>query len=231
ECLTIGGNLDESMRQYLGDVYQIDLNVGRILEALDELGLRENTIVVFSSDHGPAPVVLGKKGAREFSNNMLGYAGPFRGGKHEQYEGGTRVPFIIRWPGNVEAGRVDTTTVGSFIDWLPTLSAIAGIDNLPSNLDGEDISDAWRGADHQRTKPLFWKTSSTSSAPAIRVGKWKLHLHRKRDKGVELYDLDVDPSESKNVAAENPKVMARLRKQLRDWVAELPTQYEKTKDK
>ncbi|MEM8671680.1 MAG: sulfatase-like hydrolase/transferase [Planctomycetota bacterium] len=231
ECLAIGGNLDESMRQYLGDVYQIDLNVRRILDLLDELGLRENTIVVFSSDHGPAPVTLGKKGAREFSNNMLGYAGQFRGGKHDQYEGGTRVPFIIRWPGNVKAGRVDTTSVGSFIDWLPTLGAIAGIDNLPSNLDGEDISDAWLGADHQRTKPLFWKTSSTGSAPAIRVGIWKLHLNRKRDKGVELYDLDADPSESKNVAAENPKVVARLTKQLRDWVTELPTQYEKTKDR
>lgn len=231
ECLKIGGDLDESMRQYLGDVYQIDLNVGRVLKALDELGLRENTIVVFSSDHGPAPVILGKKGAREFSQNMLGYAGQFRGGKHEQYEGGTRVPFIIRWPDKVKAGRVDTTNVCSFIDWLPTLCAIAGIDELPSELDGEDITDAWLGADRQRTKPLFWKVSSTGSAPAIRDGKWKLHLNRKRDKQVELYDLSTVPGESKNVAAENPKVVARLKKQLRAWVAELPTQYQKTKDR
>lgn len=231
ECLKIGGDLDESMRQYLGDVYQIDLNVGRVLKALDELGLRENTIVVFSSDHGPAPVILGKKGARKFSNNMLGYAGQFRGGKHEQYEGGTRIPFIIRWPDKVKAGRVDTTNVCSFIDWLPTLCAIACIDELPSDLDGEDITDAWLGADRQRTKPLFWKVSSTGSAPAIRDGKWKLHLNRKRDKEVELYDLSTDPGESRNVAAENPKVVTRLRKQLRAWVAELPRQYEKTKDR
>jgi len=231
ECLKIGGDLDESMRQYLGDVYQIDLNVGRILKALDELGLKDNTIVVFSSDHGPAPVILGKKGAREFSQNMLGYAGQFRGGKHEQYEGGTRVPFIIRWPDKVKAGRVDTANICSFIDWLPTLCAIAGIDELPSDLDGEDITDAWLGADRQRTKPLFWKVSSTGSAPAIRDGKWKLHLNRKRDKEVELYDLSIDPGESKNVAAENPEVVARLRKQLRAWVAELPTHYEKTKDR
>jgi arylsulfatase A-like enzyme len=81
-CLKIGGDLDESMRQYLGDVYQIDLNVGRVLKTLDELGLRENTIVVFSSDHGPAPVVLGKQGTTKYSNNMLGYSGEFRGGKH-----------------------------------------------------------------------------------------------------------------------------------------------------
>ncbi len=134
ECLRIGGDLDESMRQYLGDVYQIDLNVGRVLKALDDLGLRENTIVVFSSDHGPAPVILGKKGAREFSNNMLGYAGKFRGGKHEQYEGGTRVPFIIRWPDKVEAGRVDTTNVCSFVDWLPTFARLPGLRNCRRNL-------------------------------------------------------------------------------------------------
>lgn len=231
ECLKIGGDLDESMRQYLGDVYQIDMNVGRILKVLDELGLKDNTIVVFSSDHGPAPVILLKKGARKYSNNMLGYAGEFRGGKHQQYEGGTRVPFIIRWPGKVKAGRVDTTNVCSFIDWLPTICTIAGIEKLSSDLDGEDISAAWLGVERQRTKPLMWKPSSTNSAPAIRDGNWKLHLNRKRDQGVELYDLGTDPSESKNVAAEHPKVVTRLRKQLRAWVAELPTQYEKKKNR
>lgn len=215
------------MRQYLGDVYQIDLNVGRVLKVLDELGLKENTIVVFSSDHGPAPVILGKKGAREFSNNMLGYAGQFRGGKHEQYEGGTRVPFIVRWPDKVKAGRVDTTSVCSFIDWLPTLSAIAGINQLPSKLDGEDISDAWLGADRQRTKPLFWKPSSAGSAPAIRLGKWKLHLPRKQRGGPELYDLSIDPSESNNIAESHPEVADRLRKLMRAWVVELPASYEK----
>ncbi|MEM7602042.1 MAG: sulfatase-like hydrolase/transferase, partial [Verrucomicrobiota bacterium] len=92
----IDADLDASMRQYLADVYSLDINVGRILKTIDELGIRENTIVVFSSDHGPAPVVLGKKGVREFSKNMLGYAGEYRGGKHNQLEGGTRVPFIVR---------------------------------------------------------------------------------------------------------------------------------------
>lgn len=231
ECLKIGGDLDESMRQYLGDVYQIDLNVGRILNVIDELGLRNNTIVVFSSDHGPAPVILGKKGAREFSNNMLGYAGQFRGGKHDQYEGGTRVPFIVRWPEKVKAGRVDSTNVCSFIDWLPTLCSVAGIEERPKALDGEDISDIWLGADRERTKPLFWKPSSTGSTPAMRDGKWKLHLPRKQRGIPELYDLSVDPSESTNVADLHPQVLARLTKQLRSWVAELPTQYEKTKDR
>ena len=231
ECLKIGGDLDESMRQYLGDVYQIDLNVGRVLKALDELGLRDDTIVVFSSDHGPAPVILGKKGAREFSNNMLGYAGEFRGGKHEQYEGGTRVPFIIRWPGRVKAGRVDSANIGSFVDWLPTMCSITEIDDLPEQLDGEDISDIWLGADRQRTKPLFWKSSSTGSTPAMRVGKWKLPLPRKQRGEPELYDLSVDPSESNNIAAAHPEVVGRLRKLLQAWVAELPANYAKAKQR
>lgn len=227
ECLQIGGDLNESMRQYLGDVYQIDLNVGRMLKAIDELGLRDNTIVVFSSDHGPAPVILAKKGARKYSNNMLGYAGPFRGGKHTQYEGGTRVPFIIRWPGNVKAGRVDSTNVCSFIDWMPTLCAIAGVEKLPQQLDGEDVSDIWFGAERQRGKPLFWKSSATGSTPAMRDGTWKLHLPRKQRGKVELYNLSVDPAESNNVVEEHPEIVARLGKTLRAWVAELPDDYEK----
>jgi arylsulfatase A-like enzyme len=227
ECVEIGGDLDASMRQYLGDVYQIDLNVGRILKTLDELGLRENTIVVFSSDHGPAPVILAKKGARKYSSNMLGCAGQFRGGKHQQYEGGTRVPFIIRWPGHVPAGRADAENVCSFIDWMPTLCAIAGVEELPDKLDGQDASDIWLGGDRRRTKPLYWKTSAPASTPAIRDGKWKLHLHRRRNRDIELYDLSADPSESNNVAEKHPDVVARLRKELRTWVAELPEQYEK----
>lgn len=229
ECVQIGGDLNESMRQYLGDVYQIDLNVGRVMKVLDELGLSDNTIVVFSSDHGPAPVILANKGARKYSNNMLGYAGEFRGGKHSQLEGGTRVPFIVRWPGKVPAGRVDSDSVCSFIDWLPTLAAIAGIDDLPGQLDGEDISDIWRGIKRQRTKPLYWKASSTGAPSAMRDGKWKLHLPRRRDRSPELYDLSIDPSESENVAEANPEVLKRLTGQLRAWNAELPEDYEKSR--
>ncbi|MEQ8790745.1 MAG: sulfatase-like hydrolase/transferase [Pirellulaceae bacterium] len=231
ECLKIGGDLDESMRQYLGDVYQIDLNVGRLLKAIDDLGIRDNTIVVFSSDHGPAPVILASKGARKYSNNMLGSAGLYRGGKHTQYEGGTRAPFIIRWPGHVQAGRVDSENVCSFIDWMPTLCAIVGIDDLPEQLDGEDVSEIWSGANRQREKPLFWRASSPAGSPSIRDGKWKMHLNRRNNSEIELYDLSVDPSESNNVAGNDPEVVARLKKKVQAWVAELPDQYEKGKAK
>lgn len=227
ECEQIGGNLDQSMQQYLGDVYQIDANVGRLLNVIDKLQLRDKTIVVFSSDHGPAPVILGKKGVREFSNNMLGYASHFRGGKHEQYEGGTRVPFIIRWPGHVPAGRTDEQNVCSFIDWMPTLCSIAGIEDTPELIDGEDISDIWRGAVRSRSKPLFWKTSAVGSTTAVRDGNWKLHLNNRRGQVIELYDLSTDPSESTNIAKDHPNEVDRLTKMTQAWVSELPKQYEK----
>lgn len=231
ESAELDADLDESMRQYMGDVYSIDLNVGRVLRAIDELGIREETIVVFSSDHGPAPVVVASKGPREFSKNMLGYAGEFRGGKHTQLEGGTRVPMIIRWLGHVEAGRVDTENVTSFIDWMPTVCAIAGIDKLPKRLDGENVSDLWFGADRKRCKPLYWKVSAPRAAPAMREGKWKLHVGSRRGGEIELYDLSVDPSESRNVAKEHPEVVAGMSAKLEAWVAELPEEYEKVKQR
>ena len=229
ECVQIGGDLDDSMRQYLGDVYSIDRNIERLMKAIDELGIRDNTLFVFSSDHGPAPVILGKLGSRKYSNNMLGYAGIYRGGKHELLEGGTRVPFIIRWPGHVPAGRVDSGNVTSFIDWMPTLCSIAGIEDLPEQLDGEDVFDIWLGQTRERAKPLFWRASSPGAVPVMREGKWKLHLTKEKDGGAELYDLSVDPSESSNVAEEHSDVVKDLTQKLKVWVAELPESYEKLK--
>ncbi|MEM9478151.1 MAG: sulfatase-like hydrolase/transferase [Verrucomicrobiota bacterium] len=225
ECEKIGGDLDASMRQYLADVWTIDRNVDRLLAKLDELNLRENTIVVFTSDHGPAPVLLGsKKESKEFSENMLGYAGEFRGGKHDSYEGGVRVPFIIRWPGQVKADYTDTTSVVSGMDWLPTLCRIAGVTDLPEQLDGEDVSDIWLGQTRERRTPLFWKTSTPGKTASIRDGKWKLHLTRR---GKELYDLSNDPSESKNVAEKEVGAASDLEEILQSWMAELPKNYTK----
>ncbi|MCM8532541.1 MAG: sulfatase-like hydrolase/transferase, partial [Lentisphaeraceae bacterium] len=169
-------NLDKSMHQYLGDVYSLDANVGRVMNAIEQLGIADNTIFVFSSDHGPAPVVLNKDKVMEYSKNMLGYAGIFKGGKHEQTEGGVRVPFIVRWPGKIKANRLEANSVVSFIDWLPTLCSIVGIEKLPPNLDGEDISDIWFGESRERKTDLYWKTSSTGGVASMRQGNWKFHM-------------------------------------------------------
>ena len=231
ECKKNGGDLDTAMRQYLGDVWAIDQNVKRVLAAIDEAGLRDNTIVVFSSDHGPAPVLLGvKKESKEFSHNMLGYAGALRGGKHDQFEGGVRAPFIIRWPGHVKAGHTDTKNVISGMDWLPTLCRIAGITDLPAHIDGEDVTDIWLGETRERTTPLFWKTSSPGKSASMRHGNWKLHLDPRGQKGAFLYDLSRDPSESRNVAEERPNILNRLRTKLTAWMGTLPDSYEKSKN-
>lgn len=233
ECEKIGGDIDVSMRQYLGDVWGIDQNVERLLGKLDELGLREDTIVVFSSDHGPAPVLLGgKKESKEFSENMLGYASEFRGGKHSQFEGGVRAPFIVRWPGKVKAGFVDETNVISGMDWLPTLCRITGTDALPDQLDGEDVSDIWMGSSRERSTPLYWRTSSPGAAPSMRKGDWKFHINPKRaGSGVALYDLSQDLSESRNLAEEHPELVKQLQIELETWVAELPKEYDTSDDK
>ncbi|GAB5560045.1 MAG: sulfatase-like hydrolase/transferase [Synoicihabitans sp.] len=231
ECEQIGGELDEAMKQYLGDVYSVDLNVARVMNTLDELGLSDNTIVVFSSDHGPAPVILGgKKSHREFSQNMLGYAGIYRGGKHEQLEGGVRVPFIVRWPGRVPAGRVNEGSVMSFMDWMPTLAALVGIETLPPQLDGEDVSDIWMGETRSRSKPQYWRPSSPRAGASMREGDWKLHMKRRNgDAPIELYDLANDPTESRNLAKTETKIAEAMTQKLRAWVEELPTSYEKNK--
>ncbi len=232
-CEEIGGELKHCMKQYLGDVYGLDQCVGRLMKTLDELKLRENTIVIFSSDHGPAPILIGGKyGRREHAENMLGYAGIYRGGKHTHYEGGLRVPFIIRWPDKVEPGRLDEDSVINFIDWMPTLASIAGIaDKLPDQLDGEDVSDIWLGVDRQRNKAMYWRASLGNGTPVMREGKWKLHLPVRPGAKPELYDLEADPAETVNLANTQTDVLKDLSIELRAWADELPGSYDKPERK
>lgn len=241
-CKAMKADPQESMHRYLADVLSLDEDVGRLLKRIDELGLRESTLVVFSSDQGPAPLRLLDEGepARKKNKgdanealrlNAMGYCGPLRGGKHGMYEGGVRVPLIVRWPGRVPAGRVDEASVISGIDWLPTLCSLAGIRIEAAEFSGEDVSAAWLGKTHSRTKPLFWKTSNPRSEIAIRDGQWKLHdPHRKRGE-VELYDVPNDPGEMHNLAAARPEIVRALAAKIEAWNATLPKDYLKTDDK
>ena len=211
ESIATGNDLNTSMQTYLGDVWSIDLNVARVLDKLDELGLTDDTIVVFSSDQGPAPVE--NSNYSTYKHNMLGYSGIYRGGKHDQTEGGVRAPFIIRWPGHIDPNVVDTENVISGMDWLPTLCSIVGIDDIPNDLDGEDVSDIWLGATRPRVKTQYWKTRGNKRA--MRKGKWKLHRNS------ELYDLSVDPSEDNNVIDDYPVIAAELIADIEAWVDSL----------
>ncbi|MFT4589967.1 MAG: arylsulfatase A-like enzyme [Candidatus Binatia bacterium] len=171
--------------------------------------VRDNTIVIFSSDNGGIT-------ANGASN------GPLRGGKHTLYEGGIRMPFIVRWPnGDVPAGRVDETSVLNICDFVPTFAKLTGA-RMPDSYrsDGEDMIAALRGESFERTRPQFWHYQVKRPSLATRVGDWKLLMDPAGEK-VELYDLAADPAESQDLSAGHPDVVASLRKALFKWRGQL----------
>src|SRR6185436_319046 len=138
---------------FYGSVTEMDKQIGRLLKSLDELGLADNTLILFSSDNGPEDIHVLNAG-----HSGVGSAGPFRGRKRSLYEGGIRVPGIIRWPGKVPAGKMDDDSVAAGVDWLPSVCKLAGIE-IPGNhkSDGEDASDIFLGHSRARSKPLLWE--------------------------------------------------------------------------
>ena len=215
-----GYSIDECFRNYLTDVYSLDLAVGRVLQLLDELELADNTIVVFSSDQGAAPNgdyqndrqrAMGKI----FKANMLGWSGGLRGGKHEKYEGGVRIPFIVRWPGHIPPSHVNGSSVLSALDWLPTLCTLADTSYDPAQFEGLNVADIWLGADRNPTRALFWR----AGGDAALLEPWKLHLTRK---GPELYNLSKDPRETTNVARSHPEITQQLGTEIEKWRKTLP---------
>ncbi len=238
------GSLNESFQNYLGDVSQLDDQIGRILRCIEDAGIKDRTIVIFSSDNGPARSKFHidaeqrrmRRNAEESSQGgeerqdsselrskeqLLGYAGPLRGGKHSIYEGGIRTPWIIRWPGRVPAGRVDESSIISAVDLFPTLAAIVGLpeggeERGREKLDGEDVSKTWFGDSVPRRRELYWQTTNTIGPKfAVRQGRWKLCEFSRRD--VKLFDLENDYAEQINVADTNPTVVSDLTNLLKNW--------------
>ncbi|MFC1541202.1 sulfatase [Candidatus Latescibacterota bacterium] len=222
------GDHKGALEVWYGVLSNIDLHVGRILDKLDELGLSENTVVVFSSDNGP------ESGLIPFISHYGGASstntGPFRGVKRSLYEGGIREPFIVRWPGTTPAGNVDNTSVISGVDWLPTVCNLAGV-TLPSGkkFDGENLSPALKGTPVKKTKPQMWENRfpvyghvlHKSPILAIRVDNWKLLMNPDRSR-IELYDIPNDPSELNNLADRRPEIVRDLSEQVLKWQATLP---------
>lgn len=221
----VAGTFTTPFEVFYGTVTEMDRQIGRLLAKLDELGLAENTIVVFSSDNGPEDIHLS-----ESAHSGIGSTGPFRGRKRSLYEGGIRTPFIVRWPGGAPAGRVDDTTVLSGVDFLPSISRLAGV-AVPSglSLDGEDMSGALKGTPRARKKPLYWERRfrvigdviNCSPMMAVRDGDWKL-LRNLDESRFELYDVTEDPSEVDNRAEEHPRKVRALSKKLLRWHDTLP---------
>ena len=214
--------LEKKARDYYAVVTNMDLQIGRLLKRLEELGIDRKTVVFFSSDNGPAYLAKGS-------------AGPFRGLKGSLYEGGLRVPFIVHWPGKSPAGKINDTTVISAVDFLPTLAGLAHI-KLPGNIeiDGEDMSRAIMGKPVNRTKPLLWfnpfrqpgyqregEIIHLSPVLAVREGNWKLLMNNDRSRQ-ELYNIPDNPAELNNVAAIYPDIVRDLSGKLDDWYRSLP---------
>ena len=240
ESLDAFKHLDPRRQVYAAVLREADLNVGRILDALKQHDMDENTIVIFSSDNGPAghPVTAGdrpagpKDGAVKKGFDVyysVGSAGGLRGRKGQLHEGGIRVPFIVRWPGRVPAGLKDDRTLLSAVDLLPTLCAAAGV-TLPAEYpgDGENLLPSLLGKPTERSKPLFWKHyvvnkgADSWAAWAMREGRWKLLTDLSGER-CALYDLAADRAETKDVSASHPDVVSRLMPQLMGWTKTLPT--------
>lgn len=218
-----GKGQHESRRELELVLAEYDRQVGRLMAGIQELGVDEETMVVFTSDNGPGP---------DFEGNPRSLG--MRGRKGSLYEGGTRMPFIVRWPGKIPAGRVDDESVISALDLFPTFCKLGG-GSLPKGaaLDGYDVSVAFTGQRVIRQEPIFWsyggkKNRSNSSSMrdrspnvAVRDGKWKL-LVNADGTGVELYNLETDREESVNLAAEKEETAARLRELALAWRNTLP---------
>ncbi len=196
-----------------GDVIEaIDWSAGELLRALDETGQRDETIVVFTSDNGPWLNLPDRMLSGGVVPWHAGSPGMLRGAKHTTYEGGVRVPLIVRWPGTVPAGAV-TAEVGATVDLYATLIT-AGEGGLPSGVDGHDLAALWAGRTEQSPRREFIYHRG-SQAQGIRVGPWKLRTVE----GEELFHLDVDPSERYNVADEQPEIVAALKGRLSEFRA------------
>jgi len=205
-----------------GDVIEcIDWGVGQILAALKKLGIDDKTLVIYTSDNGPA----------------AGSAGPLRGKKGSTWEGGMREPCIMRWPGKIPAEAV-CGELSTIMDLLPTIAKLAGTE-APTDrvIDGKDIWPLMAGEPGAKTphEAFFYHTSRGQLA-AVRSGKWKLHLkppaRRRRPKkgqpkpkpqapGAQLYDLSADIGETTNVAGKHPEVVKRLTGLLEQFDKEL----------
>ncbi len=201
------GKRRETMASYATMIESLDENIQRLVDYLDENGLRENTILIFTSDNGYN---------RGQSSNML-----MRGAKKEIYEGGIRVPTLINWPGKVSPRRSTLAITG--LDWFPTFLDLAGIDDFEGILDGNSLIGLFeKDSEIIRDRPLYWHIASQSkhgTCSVIRKNHNKL-IQFLATGELELYDLKTDPLEADNLVLEKPELANQLLKELVNWRTE-----------
>ncbi len=202
---------------YAAMITRMDTYVGRVLDLIDELGLTDDTIVVFTSDNGTTHLKL------EVDYDFFNSVDKLRGLKGSLYEGGIRVPLIVKWPGKVKAGTQSDLVTG-LEDWMVTILDLIGVkDLLPDDRDGISIAPTLLGKKQTKRKFLYREFSGYGGQQAVWLGKWKGIRQKMLRKGknhdplkIQLYDLEADPSESKDLAAKNPGVVKRLAKLMAD---------------
>ena len=206
---------------YAAFVSSLDERIGALVKAVDELGLRERTILVFQSDNGHS--------IEERAHGGGGSAGPYRGAKFSMFEGGIRLPGILSWPGHLPQGEV-RGQVAHACDWMPTLAELCGVKLLESDIDGKSLVPVIRSSEAPTPhEVLHWQVGVGAKAQwAVRQGDWKLMGNLQdtaggplsaEDKTLFLANLSADVGERQNLAKENPDIVDRLRKAHQEWLA------------
>ncbi len=223
---------DPFVRDFLAVLEEMDRQIGRVVATIDELGLGDNTLILFTSDNGPT----------DWPNKYetgppAGFTGPYRGRKWSLFEGGIRMPFIARWTGKIPAGIEDTTSVVSAIDISPTICRFAGV-AVEDDLDGLDRSDVLLGKPSQGSQPVFWqyghphailqggKPDHQSPTFAMRDGAWKFLVNPDGSEA-QLYNLDTDEGERINLLATEPGRATGMAAQISVWADDVGFAFDK----
>ena len=194
----------QAQKNHAAMITDLDRTVGAVVEKLDERGLSDETILFFTSDNGPH-----REGGAD--PEFFDSRGPLRGIKRALYDGGIRVPMLVRWPGHVADGST-SDHAWAFWDALPTMAELAGAD-APTDIDGISIVPALLGAEAAgREQPqhdhLYWEFHERGFGQAVRMGRWKA-VRPSQERAIELYDVSVDLGEQHDLAGEHPDVVAR----------------------
>jgi arylsulfatase A-like enzyme len=199
------GSQEHSHAAFVAMVTILDRQVGEIVQKLEELGIADNTLIIFTSDNGPHQE--GGADPEYFDSN-----GPFRGFKRDLYEGGIRVPMIAKWPEKINPGTT-SDHVSAFWDVLPTVAEILDKES-PEGIDGISFLPTLTGKGEQKEHPyLYWEFHERGGRIAVRQGKWKgvrYDVKSNPEKEMELYNLESDPGEETNLAGEYPEKVKEL---------------------
>ncbi len=222
---------DPFVQNFFAVLEEMDKQIGRVVATIDELGLGEKTLILFTSDNGPTDW------PRKYETGPpAGYTGPYRGRKWSLFEGGIRMPFIARWTGKIPVGVEDKTSIMSAIDISPTICEFAGIP-FEDDLDGLDRGDVLLGKPSPRSKPVFWqyghphailkggKPDHQSPTFAMRDGVWKFLVNPDGSEA-QLYNLDTDEGERTNLLVTEPERASAMSAQISAWAEDVGFDYD-----